>query len=172
VADPATAPIRDRLGRSPTTQPKTSAAQLGAPRIDCLILQMGWVPRSIPTAFRVRKNGARFQSNSIVLSVDWLSAASPRAEIPYQAQTRFKAADQLGFLTGPEGPDELLKQHIHLVSTIIGTDHKVDHFETLPPLARRCERDRPGEIRISRAVWSSPQKEVSTCVMPATDSVG
>jgi hypothetical protein len=68
-----------------------------------------------------------------VISVDWLSAASLRVEITYQAQTGFKAADQLGLLTGPEGPDELLKQHIHLVSIIIGTDHKVDHFETLPP---------------------------------------
>ena len=172
MADPATAPIRDRLGRSPTTQPKTSAAQLGAPRIDCLILRTGWVPRSSPTTFRVRKNVSRFQSNSIVLSVDRLSAASPRAEIPCQAQTGFKAADQLGLLSGSEGPDELLKQHVHLVSIIIGTDHKVDHFETLPPLVRRCEHDRPGEIRISRALWASPQNEVSTCAMSATDSVG
>jgi hypothetical protein len=67
-----------------------------------------------------------------VLSVHWLSAASPRAEIPYQAQTGIKAADQFGLLTGPEGPDEFLEQHSHLISIIIGTDHKVDHFETLP----------------------------------------
>jgi len=107
-----------------------------------------------------------------VLSVDWLSAASPRAEVPYQAQAGFNAADQLGLLAGLEGPDEPLKQHIHLVSRIIGTDHKVDQFETLPPLARRCEHDRPGEIRISRALRTPPQEEVSTCVMPAMDSVG
>ena len=94
-----------------------------------------------------------------MLSVDCLSAALPRVEIACQAQTGFKAADQLGLLTGPERPEGLLKPHIHLVSIIIGADHKVDQFETLLPLARRCGHDSLGETRISRAIWTSTQKE-------------